>query len=333
MTAADEPSASRTRVIRILAVQVLVSTALIALILSRVSLAQVLGQARQIRLGTWMLGLAAGATSWLLEAQRLRVLARCVGHRMPYARALHINLVSNVYGFVLFGWLGGGGYRAWRFSREGWGFESSLLVLVADRALGIGSLGIATAIVLGIAHAAPGAAPWVLPVVLAVAAALAALCLGAEGNAPERLAEIAEPQTSRWMRMVQVTRLLATGGPRPLLGCLALGVLACASGFAWSVLTARDLGIAVPWLEMTGIVGLVSLAQQIPVSWLGTGVRESSYEFLLTRRGAAPGAGVALGSAQLGVMLAWVGLSVLTHLLVPASAPAPKASDQAEPTA
>ena len=264
------------------ALRLAVSLSIIAVILSRVSIRDMLARAAS-GAPLYLVGaLALMLMSIVLVALRWRLLARCLGMAMSLGLAVRALFVAAFGGQLLPSALGADVLRGWLLARKTNGVGRVVASLVADRLVAL----FAACLLLlisdrAIAQLLPNLAPFVAPLaVLVVGAVLLAFLAG--------------------LRRASVLVAVA-GQAKPLLLAVAIAVAVQGAAVAVAALVAtayRVNGTLALWVS---VIPLSVILSSIPVSVNGWGVREATIVALATPLGVAP-ADALLVSVTLGAL-------------------------------
>lgn len=306
----------------------LVSVLLVALLLWRVDVAEVV---RVLAVASPGLMALAGLLFFLmhvLNALKLRVLLP----ELRAGRLLAYTLVAQLYALVLPGQLAGEAVKAYRLSRdeglgEGQGEIGSGRIVSAvafDKVTGIAGLLLLTGSGLAVQSARFGDG-LLVAVVLVLAGLVAATALLAWAPARTLLLGLlgwrAGPKREAWLlgplrRFLEAWRDQARRPGRALLS-VAVGIAVQVAAVAGSQSLGLAVGIDQPFSVWSAVIGLMSVIVLMPVTVAGIGLREASLVGLLDLVGVPHAQSLALGfgilafQAMVALLGAVIDLTVL----------------------
>lgn len=290
--------------------KVLVSAGLLAVLLARADLAAIAAHVQRIR-PMWMLTALAvyGVMIWI-SAWRWRLLLAAQSVSVPLTRLSESFLVATFFNNFLPSNIGGDVVRIADTAPLTTSKTIATTVVLVDRILGLVALvavagvglliGAGTGLVLplgtGAGYGMILVGVLVLPIaVLVVPGLLPALCapLGRLGSTwvDERLRRLS--RTIGAIRACPGTLGRAFGG----------ALLVQASLVIFYLCTARGLAIPLPWLLVAVVVPVSLIAQMLPISINGLGVREVVFVVLFGRAGVAADSALALSLVSAGLIL------------------------------
>lgn len=290
---APSESVSGSRRLLVLIAKIVVSTGLLALLISRMDTSRFWAYARTAS-PVWLLGaLGIYLAVILTSAWRWGLLLGAQQIQIPGAKLVSSYLVATFFNNFLPSNIGGDVIRIKDAAPAAGSKTLSATVVLIDR--GIGLIGLVLVAALGSSataglsgNAALPIVPWVLWAGLALAAALSAPAV----LAPAAVGRLLQPLRvfhPEWVdeRILQVTDALARFRERPdaLLGCFAGAVMVQALLVGFYVAIARSMHIPIaPW-HLAVIVPASFLVQMLPISVNGFGVREATFTFCFARLG------------------------------------------------
>jgi uncharacterized protein (TIRG00374 family) len=290
---APSESVSGSRRLLVLIAKIVVSTGLLALLISRMDTSRFWAYARTAS-PVWLLGaLGIYLAVILTSAWRWGLLLGAQQIQIPGAKLVSSYLVATFFNNFLPSNIGGDVIRIKDAAPAAGSKTLSATVVLIDR--GIGLIGLVLVAALGSSataglsgNAALPIVPWVLWVGLALAAALSAPAV----LAPAAVGRLLQPLRvfhPEWVdeRILRVTDALARFRERPdaLLGCFAGAVMVQALLVGFYVAIARSMHIPIaPW-HLAVIVPASFLVQMLPISVNGFGVREATFTFCFARLG------------------------------------------------
>jgi len=299
----------------LLVLRIVVAAGLIGLLLWRVDWAQF----RQVislyglRLYLWLIPLTA--LNWLVYVLRWRLLLLPLGLRPRFGELVVDSLVGFFYGLFIPTGLAGDAVRAVRLGNRHRAVTQALLSVAVDRLVGLFTV----LLLFGVQFARR--APPVTGIALswagwAVLGGLLAAALLMVGGAlwldrRPRSGDGPHPTTGsrpvRWLAR-QVERLAALlrayrHGWRSLALALAISVVYQLLVTLVYTIGGATMGIRAGFGDFVWIVALVAMAQVLPITVAGLGVREGLFVFLLGQYGAPPATALALSLTVFSVTL------------------------------
>ena len=288
----EHPEASSARRYLLLAIKIVVSLVLLALLFSKIDIGQLWAIARRasvpwlgVALAIYVVNLIASTWRWyiLLDAQEVDVQRRWLfGSFMVASFFIHF-LPSNIGGDVI------------RISDTAKAAQSKTLaatVVLMDRGLGLMALVLVAALGASAAGAVHPAALPIWPVWL-----WAGFLAGAAASAPAVFAPVGfsrllQPLTvfhPEWVgnRIETLTSVLARFGARPraLAICFATAVFVQSTMVVFYFAVAHALHLNVSLSDIAVIVPISFVVQMLPVSFGGFGVREATFSIYFSRIG------------------------------------------------
>lgn len=275
----------------LIGLQVCVSLALVAWLVTRFDFSRAVSVVGQADLGFVLAGFASSNAVMALVGFRFGHLLRKGGLPLPWGKALMVAWVGQFWSFFLPGSTGGDVYRlgvlwAAHPARK----ADAAVAVFADRLVATAMLGVfacAGLLVLPLVPvlrgwwaqqslpALPAAAVWILGAGLMASAVLLFLA-SSRGPARSFLASV-------WQRLV-AGRIFFVPDPR-LLGVLALALLGHLVNFFAFYCYAQSVGLEVSFGQVCLVLPLVLLFLIVPISINGHGLREALLVLLLTAIG------------------------------------------------
>jgi uncharacterized protein (TIRG00374 family) len=309
---AEEPAvASNSRRLLGIALKVVVSAALLALLFSRVDAGRLWAGARHASvpwlvaaLAVWTLNVAASTWRWhlLLTAQDVQ---------LPRRKLFGSFLVANFFSNFLPSNIGGDVIRIKDTASAAQSTTLAATVVLVDRGLGL--MGLVLIAALGATMAVGMHGQGVLPIwpswlwagfVVGAAVAVPAM------YAPQGVGRLLKPLTffhPEWVER-QITALTEALGrfrekPSSLVGCFGGAVLVQALVVAFYVTVVHALNIPVTASDLAVIVPLSIIVQMLPLSVNGFGVREATFSFYFARVGLPIESAVLLSLVAAGITM------------------------------
>jgi len=292
-----------------LAVKLLVSLALLALVARSIDLETVGGLVLALSPAAALAAVLSLAAIAVVSALRWGLVIGAIGSPQPLARVLSLMFVGSFFTQMLPTSVGGDAVRIWRLSRHGVAVDRAFIGVMLERISGL--LALVLMVVGGVLWLGPALSPPALgyfllaslPVLLAGLGLLCCLdCL------PRGLQDL--PVAGRALRLLAE---MAADARRVLLApglSLVLLLLSAAAQFL-SILAfyflAEGLGLKLDFAAACAVVPAVILITFVPVSFAGWGVREGASIVMLGAVGLSGDQAVAL-SVLFGLALILAGL-------------------------
>lgn len=273
-----------------MAVKVVVSASLLVLLISQLGTESLL---RVVREASWWLPIAAIVMLTLqtaLSAAKWFLLLREQGVAIGYPSLLKTYLIGNFINLFMPSVVGGDAYRAVRISRYTSGVAKALPSIIVDRVTGIAAL-----LFVGATGLTLLVAPdhFLLAFGAQVVALLAiyALVVGPGSRLIQRLS----PSSFFGIPGVATMVVTALAPSVALAGVIALALVFQLNTVIINWVYSLLIGIDVPLTTLLLIVPIVYLAETVPISINGLGVREATYTVMFTKLGLPPEYGLTLG--------------------------------------
>jgi uncharacterized protein (TIRG00374 family) len=295
----------------LMAAKLAVSLLLLALLFSRLDVAQLWQSARQasvpwlvVALGLYTLNIATSAWRWhlLLEAQHIRVPGRTLFGSLLVAVFFNNFLPSNIGGDVI---------RIRDTAQAAGSKTLATTVVLVDRGLGLMALVLIAAFGATFAtglHGSGSSPVWPswLWTVFFVGTAITVPAM----YSPAGVRRVLQPLTilhPEWVgeRIETMTAALARFRARPsaIAGCFTGAITVQALVVAFYVAVAHALQIPISTWDLAVIVPLAQVVQMLPISVNGFGVREAAFSLYFTRIGLPIASGVLLSLVGATVMM------------------------------
>jgi uncharacterized membrane protein YbhN (UPF0104 family) len=282
----------RTRTILVQFAKVLVSTALIAILLSRIDTARLWEVGRTAAVSWLAFGVALYLVMILASAWRWGLLLEAQGIALSFKRLTSSFLVATFFNNFLPSNIGGDVVRVADTASAAGSKTLAATIVLIDRAIGL--LGLVLVAALG-ATAGPrllGAGPGIGAPMLWAAFVGATLIAMAMLVVPRLLPRLLQPLRVIHPEWVDA-RLTRLGGaldrfrkaPAALAGCFVGAVFVQALLVGFYLTIARSMHIPIGFLELAVVVPISFLVQMLPVSMNGLGVREATFGLYFTRLG------------------------------------------------
>jgi uncharacterized membrane protein YbhN (UPF0104 family) len=327
MTGAPAPKARR-----ILALRIVVSVALLAIVLSQISFGQLLHTFQRFSAGMVLLVLAIDLVGGVVGAFKWRAILPAVHVRSLFA----IGMIGRFYSFVLPGQVFGEVAKGYRLTQLGENVtvgEAAVSVFI-DKVTGLlavllwGAVGIVIAgrrdlWLLGLLFFGAAVAGFIsLVMSRRVSRVIGAIRARLDTREPGR--------GRRWVTSaldVGERELAAVPRAPAILASIAFGCLFIGIGVTTLTLIARDIGVNVGFWDFAWVHTVVSVAALIPLAIAGLGIREVSFVTALGLIGGAREEAMAVSVGFLGLqvfdaLIGWI--MEITHRPARVTGPAAK---------
>ena len=273
--------------------KIVVSAVLLTLLFSRVDFPTLWAHARNAS-PAWLAASLGFSTVMLgISAWRWGVLLESAGVPLPFRRLVTSFLVATFFNNFLPSNIGGDVVRIADTARAAGSKTLAALVVLADRGIGLLALALVAALGASVADQLPGTGivgPSILW--LAFAAGLAATTLlVSRPDFPLRLLRPMARLHPEWIgeRLDQLEGLLGSlkRSPGALVQCFAGAIAVQMVLVAFYLSIARSLSVPIGFWQLALIVPMSFVAQMLPVSMNGLGVREATFAYYFTRMGLA----------------------------------------------
>ncbi len=313
------------------ALRILVSVGLIALLLSRVDLRRLFDLWRGLSPSLLLLAIGLQFIGILISAAKWWVLLRAQGERISYGWTVRVYLIGTFFSNFLPTMIGGDAVRIILLRGRIGNGSLALASVFVERLTGFIALTTIGWIAFGLSRDALGTAPALLSgllwCLLVATAAVLAAC-----SAPllvRALVALRLPNLLNWRgRMQTIADQIRSfaGYPAPL--ALAM-ILAFAYQFSWIAVngaSAHALHLDIAWRYVALMVPISDIIALVPVFLNGLGAREATYVLLLDQLAGTPAAAaIALSFLIFVVRLVVSSIGGLVYLLggtrVPKTAP------------
>jgi hypothetical protein len=311
---------SRLRQWLLIALKLVVSTGLLAVLFSRTDLRGLWAGVRNASLPWVMAALGLYLVQMLVATWRWGVLLVPQGVDLGHRRLLSSYLVATFFNNFLPSNIGGDVIRIRDTAGPAKSRTLAATVVLIDRAIGlmglvlVAAMGATAAAGLGGARAIPVLPAWLWAGFLLATAISAPVVL-----APAGVGRLLQPLTvfhPEWVggRITRVTDALARfrESPRSLVGAFAGAVVVQALLVLFYAAVSRSLNIPISVWHIAVIVPVSFVVQMVPVSVNGFGVREATFSFYFSRLGLPLESAMALslGSTALIMLFSLSGAAV-----------------------
>lgn len=279
---------------------------------------------RVVHTASWLLPVTAIALITLqtaLSAAKWHLLLRNEGRYISFVSLLKTYLIANFLNLFMPGVIGGDAYRAVRTGRQTGGIAQALPSIVLDRVTGTLAL-----FAVGLLGLTAFVAPQYLWLVTVAGVLLLVLGYALVRGPLRRLCERAKP--GAWFGLPRLaTGVVAALNPTAAL----LWVIVIALVFQFNTvlinwLYSALIGIDVPFSKLLLIVPIVYLAEAVPISIGGLGVREGTFTVMFVQLGLPAEQGLMLG-LTVSMMRYVAGIVGGTMLALDTFRPAPRATE------
>ncbi|HEY2905310.1 MAG TPA: lysylphosphatidylglycerol synthase transmembrane domain-containing protein [Vicinamibacterales bacterium] len=277
----------------VIAIKVIVSVALMAVLFSRIDARQLWSSARRASIGWLLAALALYFTTVLAATWRWQLLLNAQEVRVPARRLLGSYLVATFFGNFLPSNIGGDVIRIRDTAKPAASKTLATTVVLTDRVMGVVGLALVAALgaTVGAGMAGHGRSPiwpsWLWAGFVLAAAVSALIVL-----APDAVTRVLKPLTvihPEWVggRIETLTSVFQRFRTRPLslVGCFVGAVYVQSALVVFYLLVVYALHINVQLVDLAVIVPLSLVVQMIPVSVGGFGVREATFSIYFSRIG------------------------------------------------
>jgi uncharacterized membrane protein YbhN (UPF0104 family) len=289
---AEDSGASPSRQYALIAAKCVVSVALLALLFSRIDVAQLWRSVRRasvpwllVALAVYFVNVVASTWRWhlLLDAQDVHVRRRSLFGSFLVALFFNNFLPSNIGGDVI---------RIGDTAKAAGSKTLAATIVLVDRGLGLMGLVFVAAVGATIAESTRHVVTPIWPSWL-----WAGFLVGAAASVPAVLApagfgRMLQPLTvfhPEWVshRIDKVTAVLSRFHDRPaiLAGCFGGAVFVQATIVVFYFIVAHALSLDMTFWDLAVIVPMSFVVQMLPISVNGFGIREATFAFYFTRIG------------------------------------------------
>jgi len=319
VTAADAPTRSPRRPL-LFALKLIVSIVLLAILIRRSDAPRLWEYVRTASVGWLAAAVGLYFLMILASAWRWGLLLGAQGVAVRPARLTESFLVATFFNNFLPSNIGGDVVRIADTAPAAQSTTLAAAVVIADRAIGLLGLVLLAAVAATMARWADGGvvSSWTLWLAFAGSTAAAASML----LAPERTIVLLAPLRRlhpEWVgaRLRQLTDVLTRfrHAPGPILLCFAGAVLVQALLVAFYAAVAHGLGVPVSTWHMAVIVPVSFLAQLLPISVNGFGVREAVFSYYFSRLGAPIEAALVVSLLGAGLVMLFSLTGALAYVL------------------
>ena len=306
--------------------QIVASIGLLGWVFSRVDIDSVGDLLRRIDPVSWTLGMALVLGAPLVAAERTRTLFLAAGANVPWRRVVALNLEATYFSVVLPGDLVGGVVRWARVRKKIASGSGAIALLLIERLIDymvLGACTVAGAAWLFAGDRAP-AARWITAGAgLAIVLAAGSVLIGARSVVARRFCHGAAARfSSGWIGGIAgsvasaLDRAAAAMENRSATRrILVLSLAFWSLGWTGSILIALSVHPELPPLAYVGASSAIVILSQLPVTFAGLGLRETSLPVLLAAYGVTTELGLLLGLCMFLPMLLLAAAGGMLHAL------------------
>lgn len=288
-----------------LAVRIVVSAALLAVLISKINLDSVVPRQRHLSTLAWFgLALTMAAVGIVLSAWRWQRVITAFGVRVRL-RALTTHYFAGQFvGNVLPSTIGGDVLRVSRSAKNIGSTETAFAAVALERLTGFLALPLLCAVGFALDPTLlESDTAWVALLVSAVALAALGAILFLAGH-PKAAGRFQD--RDNWVRFIGAVHVgigHLRHDRRQLVGVLATAAIYQLSVIATVGFVVLTLDAGIPFAAVVAFVPVVAMAQVVPISLSGLGIREGMLVVLLHPLGVSNGRAVAIGLAWYATML------------------------------
>jgi glycosyltransferase 2 family protein len=282
-----------------LAVQAIVTTVLLVLLLRGLDLNAFRALFVRLPIGFYLLSLAVVLAGQVAYAWRWRLLLTAAGARVPFPKVVRQYFVGIFVNNFLPSTIGGDVAKVYYLGQEH-GYRAVTASVAIDRLLGVGLLALLAAAALSVSPiAAPrlSAAQVGCSGIALLAIALLMVTSKGTGGLPAQVAWLGERAVSLAERLQRLRLDMAAPLARPAIVAQA-AVVVIGYALAMTVVYMRFVALqnaaAPPFMAMFAVVTATAVLSNVPISLNGLGLREQLHASLLAPLGIAPELAVAI---------------------------------------
>lgn len=276
-------------------VKVCVSAVLITVLVISIDLPSILNILSHSEPSLVLCAIGASLLFFVVNTRKWQVLLDRTDNTATYGQLLRLNLLGQFYNMVLPGQIGGEVVKSMRLARFNVKAERCAVSVLADRVTGLLALMLLGLLGLALSPSAGEASriflPWIILLTTLLACLVVLLVAGrgfgivaAVGDAtPWRNTRIAKSVSQR-IHAIQADTP-ESGGWRFILAPMALSFAGQVVVGLMNLLICLSLGIHLALPTIMWITAIVLVAQALPISVAGLGVREGMYVYLLVQQG------------------------------------------------
>lgn len=278
-----------------------VSLGLLAVLLLSLDLPAIIGILGQSNLYLLAASIGTLFVFFVVSTLKWQLLLAHTGNTASYRELLRLNLLGQFYNMILPGQVGGEVVKGVRLRRFNVSAEYSAVSVLADRATGLLALmllglgGLALSTTTGPADRI--FVPWVVLMVVALSGLVVFLLTGRGLSLLEKVCGLLRLSRIKIVDKV-LSRLHSIRAQhrdfRALAALLALSFAAQAIVGLLNLLICLALNITLPFPEIMWVSAVVLVAQALPVSVAGLGIREGMYVYMLVQLGISAQAALAV---------------------------------------
>ncbi len=273
-----------------LAVKIFVSAALLAALIGRADLQEVVRSMASTSPVSALMAFLVALVSWAVNTLKWQRLLEAMEYRLRYSSLFGLNLIGLFYSLLLPGQISGEVVKGIKLGRSGVPAGVVAATIGADRIGGVAAicLWVIVGLLLSPASAAL-AVPLLLIAVLLLLVSCAPFLLlkaGAIGARYESIIRKLGYPGRILLSLMSTLKTFSTLKDRKvILITLLLSLLSQLLVALSNFIVAGGMGVDISFVTMLWIVSAVSLVHMAPISFAGLGVREGAYVFLLHEHG------------------------------------------------
>lgn len=307
-----------------------VGVSLIAYLLSRMEVADIVAAVRGYNVQIWLAGLALTLSSMLVAGLRWKMLIPQVG----YFRLVRYSFIGQFYSLVLPGQIAGEAVKAWRISRGSSDAPGLVASVFIDRIIGL--IALLLVAIIGIVLARDELSRRFLLAAIGLIMALSAglfilrlplaqtLLSGAISHVGSHYPKLRS--FGDRLLLLSTAWVNCTRHPWRMICNMFLGILFQLIGVATFALLASGVGIDIAWVHWMWLVGVTAIVTLLPLSVGGLGIREGALVVLLAQFNVAGEQAIALSLAIFSLTLAVALIGWLADVSDPPSVKSPRLS-------
>lgn len=291
-----------------LAFKIFVSAGLLAVLISRADLQEVVRSAASTSPVAVLIALLVALVSWAVNTLKWQRLLEATGYRLKYSSLFNLNLVGLFYSLLLPGQISGEVVKGIKLARSGVTIGVVAATIAVDRIGGV--VAICLLVIVGLSLG-PALANLLAPILIIAVSLLAVACVpflllkaGTMGARSESLIKkLGYPGRVLASLMSTLKTFSTLKDNKIITVTLSLSILSQLLVALSNFIVAWGMGLEIPFVTMLWIVSAVSLVHMVPISFAGLGVREGAYVFLLHEHGVPVPVALTLSLTVFGIIL------------------------------
>jgi len=288
-----------------LALRIVVSAVLLAFLISKIDFSKVTPRDSHLGTLTWLaLALATATLGIVLSAWRWQWVIDAFGVKVPISRLSNHYFAGQFVGNVLPSTIGGDVVRVSRSAKDIGTTETAFAAVALERLTGF--LALPALCLIGFAidpSLLESSTAWVALLVSGIALAALGTILFLAGHPKAAGRFEGNENWTRFLGAVHEGIVHLRHDRRHLVGVLGTAFVYQISVIATVGFLSLTLGTGVPFAALVAFIPVVAMAQVVPISLSGLGIREGMLVLLLTPLGVSNGHAVGLGLAWYATML------------------------------